>query len=241
MPRRNNRERYVPLDLTMPPRQIEKSSPVNRANRVDHVRQRALHQMACRAEQGIDWNICLMPGCGRDSILKPTWFRADCVPLDERDPKLYVPLCFEHGLLAFDAMSRFSKDPGVIEALATLHEIKGQREKAKKDAAKVAHLASTDGHIYFVQVGDLIKVGWTRILGVRLKQYGASAVLLAHYPARRDAEKYLHRNLKPALARGREWYHNEPIVQRYIAEVLAEHGPPTVFQGLWTEPKQKSS
>ena len=72
----------------------------------------------------------------------------------------------------------------------------------------------------------------------RLKSYGASVELLALYPASRDDETNLHRQLTPARARGREWYEDGPIIQLFIDKALEQFGMPPSFDGLWTEPKR---
>jgi hypothetical protein len=241
MPRRNNRERYEPLDLTVEPRILRESAPKPRYGPANLTAHAARHQLACRSQRGIDWNICLVPGCGRDSLSRPVVDRDASAPATRRDPELDVALCFQHALTVFDRMAKHASDPAVIHALADLQELKEQRIQAEREAAKAARLARRDGEIYFVQIGDLIKVGWTRDLFPRLKHYGASAVLLAHYPATRDDETYLHRNLKPARAKGREWYHDAPAVRRYINEAVEKYGPPEDTSGLWTVPREKTS
>lgn len=82
----------------------------------------------------------------------------------------------------------------------------------------------------------LIKVGWTRDICQRPRSYGASAELLVCYPATRDDETCLHRQLRPALAKGREWYEDGAIVQAFIDEALAKYGLPNV-DPMWTTPK----
>lgn len=97
---------------------------------------------------------------------------------------------------------------------------------------------SSMGEIYFVQVDELIKVGWTTKLADRVRAYGPNAVLLANYPGSRADEAALHRQLTPARYRGREWYSDGDIIRMFISEAIEKHGPPR-FQTIgWSEPRQ---
>lgn len=93
------------------------------------------------------------------------------------------------------------------------------------------------GEIYFVQVDDLIKVGWTSKLADRIRAYGPKAILLANYPGTRADEAALHRQLTPARFRGREWYSDCDIIRMFIAEAITKHGPPRFQTVGWTEPR----
>lgn len=55
-------------------------------------------------------------------------------------------------------------------------------------------------------------------------------------PGTRDEETDLHRQLRPALARGREWYEDGPILASFIEDELVRHGSPDV-PDLWSKPK----
>lgn len=97
---------------------------------------------------------------------------------------------------------------------------------------------SAMGEIYFVQVDELIKVGWTSKLAERVRAYGPNAVLLVNYPGTRADESALHRQLTPARYRGREWYSDGDVIRMFITEAIEKHGPPR-FQTLgWSEPRQ---
>lgn len=94
------------------------------------------------------------------------------------------------------------------------------------------------GEIYFVQVDGLIKVGWTTKLADRIRAYGPKAELLANYPGTRSDEAALHRQLKPARFKGREWYSDTDVIRAFITEATQKHGPPRFQRIEWTTPKQ---
>lgn len=237
MPRRNQRvESFVPLDLT--PAEISKPKPVThpwlRDDPVaieDRAAERRLHaerQNLARVNRGIDWSVCVVPGCG-----------TEVVPQERRDPRIELPICYEHGSVVWRQMlSRHADQPAFVEAVADVNARVAAREQSEADEAKRDFLAREDGDIYFVRSGQLVKVGWTRNLPKRLKAYGASAELLVAYPGTRNDETNLHRQLEPARVRGREWYEDGPIIQDFIDKALAQYGQPPTFDTLWTEPKR---
>lgn len=170
--------------------------------------------------------ICLVPECGRFSIASPMLWPDD------------IPVCAFHGVTIWNQIERSRHRTDVHSALETLSEQRIERKAVLAAEEAEAHkdwLKSQDGEIYFIRLNHLVKVGWTRDLESRLKNYGASAELIVHYPARRSDETQLHRQLRPALAKGREWYRDCDIIQMFASNALATYGPPTVSAN-WTEP-----
>lgn len=119
-----------------------------------------------------------------------------------------------------------------------VNERVASRADAEEVERKRSRSAQGHGHIYFIRLNDLIKVGWTGDLWNRVKAYGASAQLLVAYPGTRDDETYLHRQLRPALAKGREWYEDGAVLAHFIDEALAKYGQPPSFDAMWTQPKR---
>ena len=156
MGRKNNRvETYEPLDLTALTQPRKPGPPTftlaDRRQRAEDQRQREEQQRSARLNRGIDWSICLVPGCGADiyrfgrtMTMAPEW----------RDHKVSLPLCLDHLWVAF----RHAND-----------------------------------------------------------------------------ETYLHRQLKPARARGREWYDDGPILADFVAKAIEQHGEPEA-KDYWSRP-----
>lgn len=111
------------------------------------------------------------------------------------------------------------------------------RSDARKVRAVERRKPASVGEIYFVQIDDLIKVGWTTKLADRVRAYGPKAELLANYPGTRADEAALHRQLTPARFRGREWYSDCDIIRAFVAETVERHGGPRFDRISWTEPK----
>lgn len=149
-------------------------------------------------------------------------------------------MCYDHAAVVWRSLvAHHANDPKFAEAVADVNERAAQRDQREHEERKASRKANvTHGDIYFVRLGGLVKVGWTRDLWGRLKSYGASAELLVSYPGSRDDETNLHRQLRPALAKGREWYHDGEIIAHFIHEALAKYGTPPRFDDMWTQPKQ---
>lgn len=243
MGRKNNRrETFVPIDLTPADIPKPRSAPPHASWREHRDAQaktyndREKRQRKSRVDRGIDWSVCVVPGCGNKHGVG---FFRDVPGTDRRDSDLELPMCFQHSAVVVQMMlPALVREGRFVEAIADLREELEKRRKREEAEEQAAFMAREDGDIYFVRIGDLIKVGWTRDLWSRLKSYGASAELLVSYPATRQDETNLHRQLTPARAKGREWYEDGQVVAMFIGEALAKYGPPETFDDMWTKPKK---
>jgi hypothetical protein len=178
MGRKNNRLDYhQPLDLTpdevprRPPLPASASPHEYRKRRAEEQRERAERQRNARINGGMDWTVCLVPGCGEHLQLygmeqhpDPHW----------RDHKWALPLCLDHLFVAHrQASNAADRDTELaVEALSRVIERRKAKVAEVAEAKKREHLASTDGDIYFVRINGLIKVGWSRTVYARLQAYG---------------------------------------------------------------------
>lgn len=241
MPRRNQRgETYQPLDLTPSEVNMERNNRRDRREPFtpgwqEQQRQRqqdlAERQRLARQNRGIDWSICLVPGCGEPPWLNPGR-RAQ-----RRDHTMELPLCVKHIGVAYRQGS-VGKDPLVIEAVADVIERRQQRERDEHEADKKRRRQATDGHIYFVRLNGLIKVGWSSDIHERLRAYGPDVEVIVIYPGTRNDETTLHRQFRPVLARGREWYEDHQILHDYAMKMRREQGGTTIHFDGWTRPKE---
>lgn len=244
MPRRNNRETYEPLDLTPPPPAPRSPGAIGRSapptgGRDDRIRERAAaskRQADAKVNKAIDWSVCLVPGCGEELRIFHHLEHADPA---QRDHNFKLPLCLNHLFVAFrQAKSDADEDlPVCVEANALVKERRRAKIDALNEAEKKAHLARTDGHIYVVRLNGLIKVGWSRTVGDRLRAYGPDVEILCVFPGTRHDETNLHRQFTPARARGREWYEDGPILGDFVRAMVAKWGTPSI-ETYWTRPKQ---
>jgi hypothetical protein len=239
-------ETYAPLDLTpteipaIPEPKYDGSRYENERRRAEHraevARERVKRQAEARVNKGIDWSLCIVPGCGESLMW---WGKLEHDRPNRRDSTMELPICDKHAAVVWNQLVTYHRKSRALgAAIADVNEMVAARRKREDEADKVTFMAREDGHIYFIRLGGMIKVGWTRDLWQRVKSYGASAELLASYPATRSDETNLHRQLRPALAKGREWYEDGPIVAAFVAEVLDKYGEPPAVDWLWTQPKR---
>jgi Holliday junction resolvase RusA-like endonuclease len=189
-------------------------------------------QRKARIEGNLDWSVCLVIGCEHPVLLRRGFFLTPPDP----DPMCEIPLCHDHLTIAWRQMQQMSGTPEAIESVETLNRKVRERDELQAAEEKKRYLASREGEIYFLRQNGLIKVGWSRCLYDRLRSYGPNVELLVHYNASRDDETNLHRQLRPALAKGREWYEDGQIVDMFVRQAIKKHGLPTMVVD-WTQPK----
>lgn len=114
------------------------------------------------------------------------------------------------------------------------------REQVRDGQERTWEIREAGGHskgqIYILRANGLIKVGWSGNVVKRFKAYGPDVQILCHYPASRQDETLLHRQLRPYLAKGREWYQDCKLLEDVVAQIVKQHGPPKL-SASWTEPK----
>lgn len=178
-----------------------------------------------RVTAAISWYECCIPGCGTKTYTRGL-----------RDVSCNLPLCNRHLVIILKRGSYRDEDPDVLAARGRwarqqAHNLE-KHERALANGGLVV-----PGQIYFVRQNGLVKVGWSAKLENRLRQYGANVEILCHFPATRDDETNLHRQLRPYLARGREWYEDCPLIHDVVAGYIKQHGEP-VIKPYWTKPKK---
>lgn len=82
---------------------------------------------------------------------------------------------------------------------------------------------STPGHIYYLQVGSHIKIGFTTNLQHRLTDYPPSSRLLAKHPGTIQTERHILGMFKDDLDLGREWFRPSAKLTEHIEEVVTKY------------------
>jgi T5orf172 domain len=85
------------------------------------------------------------------------------------------------------------------------------------------------GWIYYLKVGDRIKIGYAGDVPQRMRQYPPNAVLFAVHRGTIDDERRIHASLSLHRADGREWYHPTPELHVQLDTILARH-PGAAYQ-----------
>lgn len=141
-----------------------------------------------------------------------------------QEPGISVNLCGMHARLVYRILDEDRRVLGV----ATPEDF---TEPIEQFAAEALDL----GWIYYLAVGDRIKVGYTKDLKKRLNHYPPDSELLAMKPGTKKQERTEHSLLTAHRVAGREWYTRHLEVLERAAAVVAEYGPPVV-KHEWTKP-----
>lgn len=83
-----------------------------------------------------------------------------------------------------------------------------RKEQWRKDdsAERRNETLTTPGDIYYLSIGDLIKIGFTTDFEQRMRQYPPNSTLLARHPGTRKTERQMHHKFLQHRSKGREWF-----------------------------------
>lgn len=234
MPRRHNRDGVEPEPLNLDevkPRRRERTArrAMTRAESIRYHEKQLAAARRKRVKAALtDWEHCLVPGCQGAAYVHER----------QRDVDLNLPICNFHAVVVKQSIEpSWSKDDDILQARREVQEHREQvREGAQRTWAIQDNGGDCRGQIYFLRLNGLVKVGWSSDLPKRLKAYGPDVVLLCHYPGSRQDETLLHRQLRPYLAKGREWYEDCKLIEDEVARIVSKHGQP-YMSAYWTQPK----
>lgn len=181
-------------------------------------------------EQHSSFNPCIPQKLGESTTDNPKLAKSyRCCWDDCRNKIAYpdTPLCKEHLVASWRLIE--SREPKrFIDRLRseTVDELKALQAKwARDDAAaraSVKERQSGPGHIYYIRVDDLIKIGFTTRLEQRLLQYPPNAELLADHPGTRATEQDMHGRFEQYRSRGREWFTAGVKLMEHISQVRVQ-------------------
>ncbi|GLY32065.1 hypothetical protein [Kineosporia sp. NBRC 101731] len=177
----------------------------------------------CKAERGLRTSsklICLL--------------LADCWD-EKRDPEAPITIPMgelgKQGSLSRAAVYRSIReivDLGYIAQMSAprQHRAPTWRPLVPEQAAAVAaelkrRRDASPGVVYYLLIGDYIKVGYTADLNNRLNSYPPDTQVLHSHPGTLDDEADTHVSLRPHLAARREWYLASPELLAAIEEMKA--------------------
>lgn len=141
-------------------------------------------------------------------------------------PRYPISLCQTHALLIWSLV-----DSDIAEA---------GRPLESQDVPAILRDSAEVGWVYYVQIGDKIKVGYTSDLQKRIGQYPPDSKLLASRPGTLKDERDIHSLLTARRAAGREWYLMCDEVIDHIAAVVSLYGKPPKVRD-WTRPNTQAA
>ena len=136
---------------------------------------------------------------------------------DRSLPGAPFPLCDEHAIAAYRFISKLIR--GGDEVVRAVQAAASQR--GRKLAAIDAALIGWPEVVYYLRIGDHVKIGWTRSLGRRLTTYPPSAELLAVEPGGHGLETTRHEQFASLRAARDEWFTLGPALAEHIRTLQA--------------------
>lgn len=102
-------------------------------------------------------------------------------------------------------------------------------QRAQRVSGTTGYIA---GWVYYLRVGDKLKIGYTADPGRRLKSYPPDSKLIAIHPGTKATERDMHHRFAHARLAGREWFSPTDLaITEHIATVIADYGtPPELLQ-----------
>lgn len=98
------------------------------------------------------------------------------------------------------------------------------RERTKRTDEAAHRARAVKPKVYYVQVGEYIKIGYTKRLRERMTQYPPHKRLLATEDGGRDREVERHNQFAGSLAQGKEWFRPTPDLIDHINQLRAKLG-----------------
>ncbi|TYP82060.1 GIY-YIG nuclease family protein [Blastococcus xanthinilyticus] len=174
---------------------------------------------------------CAWPGCHDD--LKPFVHRATGAVFRIR----IGPLCLSHA----DAVADAVLEDRLLEADFRHHELNhpaldaAQREREQRSRVASRHAADErfrgdqPGFVYFIEVGERVKIGYSVDVRRRLRSYPPGSVLLAVEPGSPELERQRHQQFAGSLLDGREWFRPDRVILEQAAAIRERRGDPARF------------
>jgi hypothetical protein len=106
-------------------------------------------------------------------------------------------------------------------AVLRLERLAKEQKQSKREASSYDRYTEP-GFIYYLRVGDLIKIGYTFYLEDRMKAYPPNSELLATHPGTRQTERQMHHKFLHLLKQGREWFIEGDDLMAHIEDVSSK-------------------
>lgn len=139
-------------------------------------------------------------------------------------------LCLDHAWSHYDAMNSFlvwdgTTDSSYVQSLVAALKARQEPLDAFTDEELAdAKEALSQGWVYYLRVGDQIKIGFSTDVRRRLRSYPPGSELLALEPGDKKLERRRHNEFFEWLAAGREWFEPSDELLKHIQDVVDLHG-----------------
>lgn len=142
-------------------------------------------------------------------------------------------VCFTCAWEIVEGLGRIYNAPEIT----ALERIKFRAENGNERFRKEPEADLNPGWVYYIRMGDMMKIGYATDVSKRMRAYPPNAELLAAHPGTKDVEKFMHRRFAEFRERGREWFTLAPEIMEHIAGVVEQYGDKSHLAYEYTKPK----
>jgi hypothetical protein len=160
----------------------------------------------------------------------------DLTGADQLIDDRYGVLCTTHAVdvavAVIQHQASLKKIEWYFEQQSTEQAVRFSRWKTEEEryqAEKAALRQDRDGFVYYLHVGERIKIGYSVDVKRRMRDYPPGSELLAVEPGDRELETKRHRQFAGSRTDGREWFRPTPDILELVAEIVDVHGEPRRF------------
>jgi hypothetical protein len=172
---------------------------------------------------------CAWPGCR-----KPMYFIGPIDGVKAQDR--YGVLCSVHAVDVAIAVVKHQTDlrrfQQFFEEQTTERAVRAAKWKSEDEryeAEKAALRQDREGFVYYLRVGERIKIGYSVDVKRRMRAYPPGSQLLAVEPGDRDQERQRHQQFAGSRTDGREWFRPTADILELTQEIVATYGEPKRF------------
>lgn len=172
------------------------------------------------------------------SVTECAW--PDC---DRSTPETFAEnrlgvLCIDHAWSHYDAMNQYLVWNNTVESpvCAALRARQVPLDAVTDEEIAAAKELRKYGDVYYLRVGERIKIGFSSDVHQRLRSYPPGSVLLALEPGDKKLERQRHHEFGDFLLAGREWFEPSDKLMAHIQQLVDAHGLPDFLQPKYREP-----
>ncbi len=174
------------------------------------------HQDRVRASIPRPFGDCAAPGCEGRVEYQAFW-----------------PLCMTHAGKILDSYKR--AEEWSLNLARTMSSQSEDDRASRTDEHDTEIRAGAAGFVYYLRVGERVKIGFSVDIRQRMRAYPHGSTLLAVEPGSYELERQRHQQFANARQSGREWFRPCPEIDAHCAALVEQHGSPSRFEYRFRE------
>jgi hypothetical protein len=228
MSRRNRRAEFTPEPIETEPWRLEQQAREWREQSIEQFRD-TLQRLGVEEWTAL-WNaeygrrsqmerrierteFCQLPGCDKFTI---------------RLAGRSLGICDLHAMpvVQWSAIVMDEHEQRMLKADVEARRLHRERRFDRAEERRREKARTEPGWIYYLLVGERIKIGYTVDVRRRLRAYPPDSPLLALHPGTKQTEHDMHVKFAGSKAAGREWFLDTPEIRAHIKQVIEQFGEP---------------